>query len=157
MADPLMAVDLEHEFVSADGWPRDLQAFAMASLFWGGFLLVRAIFALRAGAPAVPFEDVFLGVKFYADQARLTMALQAIIFAAFAIGILLHQRWGLILALLYMAQVIIAHVIFIASNLGVESQRIHVKIASIESPVVLLIALYVWYRARPLLRQVSLH
>ena len=53
-----MAVDLEHEFVSADGWPRDLQAFAMASLFWGGFLLVRAIFALRAGAPAVPFEDV---------------------------------------------------------------------------------------------------
>jgi hypothetical protein len=48
MDDPLMAVDLEHEFVSADGWPRDLQAFAMASLFWGGFLLVRAIFALRA-------------------------------------------------------------------------------------------------------------
>ena len=78
----------------------------MASLFWGGFLLVRAIFALRAGAPAVPFEDVFLGVKFYADQARVTMALQAIIFVAFAIGILMHKRWGLILALLYMAQVI---------------------------------------------------
>jgi hypothetical protein len=67
MDDSLMAVDVEHEFVSADGWPRDLQAFAMASLFWGGFLLVRAIFALRAGAPAVPFEDVFLGVKFYGD------------------------------------------------------------------------------------------
>ena len=102
-----MAVDLEHEFVSADGWPRDLQAFAMASLLWGGFLLVRAIFALRAGAPAVPFEDVFLGVKFYGDHARLTMALQAIIFVTFAIGILMHKRWGLILALLYMAQVII--------------------------------------------------
>jgi hypothetical protein len=96
---------------------------------------------------------VFLGVKFYADQARVTMALQAIIFVAFAIGILMHKRWGLILALLYMAQVIICHVIFIASNLGVNSQRIHVKIASIESPVVLLIALYVWYRSRPLLRQ----
>ena len=91
-------------------------------------------------------------MKFYADQARVTMALQAIIFAAFAIGILMHKRWGLILALLYMAQVIIGHVIFIVSNLGVESQRIHVKIASIESPVVLLIALYVWYRSRPLLR-----
>jgi hypothetical protein len=51
-----------------------------------------------------------------------------------------------------MAQVIIGHVIFIASNLGVDSQRIHVKIASIESPVVLLIALYVWYGSRPLLK-----
>ncbi len=50
-----------------------------------------------------------------------------------------------------MAQVIVGHVIFIASNLGVDSQRIHVKIASIESPVVLLIALYIWYRSRPLL------
>jgi len=147
-----MARPREPEFVSADGWPRDLQAFAMASLFWGAFLLVRAIFALRAGAPAVPFEDVFLGVKFYAGHARLTMALQAIIFVAFAIGILAHKRWGLILALVYMAEVIAGHAIFILSNLGVESQRIHVKIASAESPVVLLIALYVFYRARPLLR-----
>ena len=68
----------------------------------------------------------------------------------------MHKRWGPILALVYMAQVVVGHVIFIASNLGVDSQRIHVKIASIESPVVLLIALYVWYRARPLLRQPSL-
>ena len=150
-----MAVDLEHEFVSADGWPRDLQAFAMASLLWGAFIVVRAVFALRAGSPAVPFEDVILGVKFYGDHARLTMALQAIVFTAFSIGILMHHRWALILALLYMAQVIIGHAIFIASNLGVDSQRIHVKIASVESPVVLLIALYVWYRSRPLLRQPS--
>jgi len=148
-----MAGAREPEFVSADGWPRDLQAFAMATLFWGGFLLVRAIFALRAGAPAVPFEDVFLGVKFYADHARVTMTLQAVIFIAFAVGILMYHRWGLVLALLYMAQVIAGHVIFILSNLGVDSQRIHVKIASIESPVVLLIALYVWYRARPLFRR----
>jgi len=48
-------------------------------------------------------------VKFYADQARVTMALQAIIIAAFGIGILMHQRWGLILALLYMAQVVAGH------------------------------------------------
>ena len=112
--------------------------------------MTRSIFNLSAGG--VPLEDVIFGVKFYANQARVTMALQAIIIAAFGLGILMHQRWGLILALLYMAQVIIGHVIFIASNLGVDSQRIHVKIASIESPIVLLIALYVWYRARPLLR-----
>lgn len=58
-------------------------------------------------------------------------------------------------AVVYMAQVVVGQVIFIASNLGVESQRIHLKIASIESPVVLLIAPYVWYRARPILRPLS--
>lgn len=138
---------------STDRWPRDLRIFAGLCLLWSLVLFVRSIFNLSAGG--VPLEDVIFGVKFYAEQARLTMALQAITIAAFGIGILMHQRWGLILALLYMAQVIAGHVFFIASNLGVESQRIHVKVASIEFPVVLLIALYVWYRSRPLLRPIS--
>ena len=137
----------------ADRWPRDLQIFAGICILWSIVLFIRSAFNLSAGG--VPLEDVIFGVKFYADQARLTMALQAIVIAAFGIGILMHQRWGLNLALLYMAQVIIGHVIFITSNLGVESQRIHVKIASLESPVVLLIALYVWYRSRPRLREPS--
>ena len=98
------------------------------------------------------FEDVIFGVKFHGDEARVTMALQAIVIGVFGIGILMRQRWGAILALLYMAQVVAGHVIFITSNLGVESQRVHVKIASYESPVVLLIALYVWYRSAPELR-----
>jgi uncharacterized membrane protein (UPF0136 family) len=110
--------------------------------------MMRAIFTLSAGAPATPLEDVIFGVKFYGDEARVTMALQAIVIFAFGIGILMRQRWGAILALLYMAQVVAGHVIFIASNLGVESQRVHVKLATYESPAVLLIALYVWYRSR---------
>jgi hypothetical protein len=138
---------------SAARWPRDLRIFAGICVLWSAVLMTRSVFNLSAGG--VPLEDVIFGVKFYANQARVTMALQAIIIAAFGIGIAMHQRWGLILALLYMAQVIIGHVIFIASNLGVDSQRIHVKIASIESPIVLLIALYVCYRSRPLLRQDS--
>jgi hypothetical protein len=131
-------------------WPRDLRIFAGLCVVWSAVLLARSVFNLSAGG--VPLEDVIFGVKFYGDEARLTMALQAVIIAAFGIGIVMHQRWGLILALLYMAQVVAGHVIFITSNLGVESQRVHVKIASAEAPVVLLIALYVWYRSRPLLR-----
>lgn len=138
---------------STERWPRDLRIFASICILWSAVLMTRSIFKLSAGG--VPLEDVIFSVKFYANQARVTMALQAIIIAVFGIGIAMHQRWGLILALLYMAQVIIGHVIFITSNLGVESQRIHVKIASIESPVVLLIALYVVYRSWPLLRQTS--
>jgi hypothetical protein len=144
VADALMAGD-------ADRWPRDFRIFAGLCIFWSAVLLIRAIFNLSAGG--VPIEDVIFGVKFHGDEARVTMALQAIIIAAFGIGILRRRHWSLILALLYMAQVVAGHAIFITSNLGVESQRIHVKVASIESPVMLLIALYVWYRCRPLLQQ----
>jgi hypothetical protein len=143
MAHPLMAGD-------ADRWKRDFRIFAGLCILWSAVLLARSVFNLSAGG--VPIEDVIFGVKFHGDEARVTMALQAIVIAAFGIGIIARQRWGAILALLYMAQVVAGHVIFITSNLGVESQRVHVKIASIESPVVLLIAIYVWYRARPLLR-----
>lgn len=139
--------------VDADRWPRDLRIFASLCILWSAVLMMRATFNLSAGG--VPLEDVIFGVKFYANEARVTMALQAIIIAAFAIGILRRQRWGLILALLYTAQVVAGHAIFITSNLGVESQRVHVKVAATEAPVVLLIALYVWYRSRPLLRQAS--
>jgi len=137
----------------AERLPRDFRIFAGLCILWSAVLLARSIFNLTAGG--VPLEDVIFGVKFHGDEARVTMALQAIIIAAFGIGILLRQRWGAILALLYMAQVVAGHVIFITSNLGVESQRVHVKIASAESPVVLLIAIYVWYRLRPLLREIS--
>lgn len=135
--------------VAAARWPRDLQIFASICVVWSVVLIARALFNLSAGG--VPIEDVIFGVKFHGDEARVTMALQAVVIAAFGIGILVHRSWGLIVALLYMAQVVIGHVIFITSNLGVESQRIHVRIASAEAPVVLLIALYVVWRARPLL------
>ncbi len=137
----------------SERWPRDFRIFAGLCILWSAVLLARSAFNLSGGG--VPIEDVIFGVKFHGDEARLTMALQAIVIGAFGIGILMRQRWGAILALLYMAQVIAGHAIFIASNLGVDSQRIHVKIASIESPVVLLIALYIWYRARPLLQRAS--
>jgi hypothetical protein len=146
MVDPLMAGE-------TDKGPLDFRIFAGPCILWAAVLLMRSIFNLSAGG--APLEDVVFGVKFYANQARLTMALQAITIAAFGLGILMRQRWGLILALAYMAQVVAGHVIFITSNLGVESQRIHVKIASGEAPLILLIALYVVFRSRPLLRQPS--
>jgi hypothetical protein len=146
MAHPLMPGD-------ADRSPLDFRIFAGLCILWSAVLLARSVFNLSAGG--VPIEDVIFGVKFHGNEARVTMTLQAIIIAAFGIGILMRQRWGGILAILYMAQVIAGHVIFITSNLGVESQRPHVKIASLESPVVLLIAIYVWYRARPLISRTS--
>ena len=130
----------------SDRGPRDFRIFAGLCVAWSAILVARSIFNLSAGG--VPLEDVIFGVKFYGNEARLTMALQAIVIAAFGIGILTRQWWGPVLAVLYMAEVVAGHAIFIAWNWNVEAQRIHVKIASFEAPVVILIALYVVYRAR---------
>ena len=73
------------------------------------------------------------------------------IFAAFGIGILLRQRWGLILALLYFAQVVISHIIFFVTNFSVPSQVVHVKITAVEALIVFLIFVYLWIRSRSLL------
>jgi hypothetical protein len=145
VADPLMVAG------DPNRWRLDFRIFAGLCILWSTVLIARALFNLVAG-PAVQIEDVIFGVKFYGNEGRVTMALQAIIIGSFGIGILMRRRWGVILALLYMAQVVAGHVIFISSNLGVESQRPHVKIAAAESPVIFLIALYVLYRAVPILR-----
>jgi hypothetical protein len=131
-------------------WHRDLLVFALLCTLWSALLIFRVI-RDPFSSQAYPFQDVFLGIKFYGHAARITMTVQAIAFAAFGIGILLHQRWGLILALLYFAQVVISHIIFFATNFSVPLQAIHVKITAVEAPIVVVILLYLWIRSRPLL------
>jgi len=131
-------------------WHRDLLVFALLCTLWSALLIFRVI-RDPFSSQAYPFQDVFLGIKFYGHAARITMTVQAIAFAAFGIGILLHQRWGLILALFYFAEVVISHVIFFATHLTVPSQAVHVKIRGIEGPIVLVILIYLWIRSRPLL------
>jgi hypothetical protein len=134
-----------------DKWHRDLLVFALLCILWAALLMFRVVTRDPLSSPTNPFQDVFLGVKFYGHAAQLTMTIQAIIFAAFGIGILLQQRWGLILELLYFAQVVMSHIIFFATNFNVPSQAVHVKITAIEGPIVFLILLYLWFRSRPLL------
>jgi len=132
-------------------WHRDLLVFAALCTLWSAFLISRLVIRDPMSSQGFPFQDVFLGVKFYGRAAHLTMTIQAVTFAAFGIGILLHQRWGLILALLYYAEVVLSHIIFFATNFNVPSQAVHVKITAIETPIVFAILLYVWIRSRPLL------
>ena len=64
-----------------------------------------------------------------------------------------RQR-GLILALLYFAEVVSSHIIFFATNYNVPSQAVDVKIAGIEAPIALVILLYLWIRSRLLLGRI---
>jgi hypothetical protein len=133
----------------------DLLVFAVLCTLWSALLIFRVVTRDPFSSQAYPFQDVFLGVKFYGRFAHITMAIQATIYGLLGIGILLHQRWGLILGLLYFAQVVIGHVIFFVTNFNVPSQAVQVKIAAIEGPVVFLILLYLWIRSRPLLADAS--
>jgi hypothetical protein len=133
-------------------WPRDLKVFAALCAIWGLVLLCRLAVFDPFSSPSNPFQDVFLGVKFYGHAAHLTMALQAATFIAFGAGILMRRKWGLGLALIYFAQVVIGHLVFFARNLHVPDQATHVKVTAIEAPIVFVILLYLWIRARPLLK-----
>jgi hypothetical protein len=132
-------------------WHRDLLVFAVLCTLWSAVLMFRVVIRDPFSSQASAFQDVFFGIKFYGLAAHITMTIQAFIYAAFGIGILLHQRWGLILALLYFAQVVISHIIFFATNFTVPSQAVHVKITAIEGPIMFVILLYLWIRSRPLL------
>ncbi|HUA32696.1 MAG TPA: hypothetical protein VMA09_03780 [Candidatus Binataceae bacterium] len=148
LASPPMAIPAQRR-----QWPRDLKIFAGICVAWGAMLLFRVAF--DHGSAANPFQDVFLGVKQYGQAARITMAIQAAIFLAFGIGILMRRRWALLLGLLYFAQVVFGHVIFFVRNVRVPDQAIHVKITAIEAPIVFAILIYFWIRARPLLKHKS--
>jgi hypothetical protein len=124
-------------------WPPDLAMFGMLSTLWAIVLLARVLFILYSHS--APFEDALLGVKFYGSSARLTMALQAVIIATFGLAIQIRKRWGLVLALIYMLQVLAGHIVFITRNFGAETRRVHVRVAAIEFPGLLLIALYLWF------------
>jgi hypothetical protein len=134
-------------------WPLDLRIFAGICAAWGTLLLLRVAF--DHGSAGNPFQDVFFGVKHYGHEARMTMAVQAVVFLVFGIGVLMRRRFGLVLGLLYFAQVVLGHVIFFVRNLNVPDQAMHVKITAIGFPIVLAILLYFWFRARPLLKRSS--
>ena len=132
-------------------WHCDLLVFGLLCILWSVLLIFRVAIHNPLRAQAFQFQDVFLGVKFYGHAAHVTMTIQAIVFAASGISILLRQRWGVILALGYFAEVVISHIIFFATNFRVPSQAIHVKITAIEAPIMFAILLYLWLRSRALL------
>src|ERR1700722_15386093 len=98
-------------------WPFDLRVFAVVCGLWGLCL------ALSASLPAIdvdlvdPIETIFAGVRFNGYDARLVLIVEAGIFAAIAIGIFFHRRWGLLLGLWYMVGVVMSHLAFVIAYL----------------------------------------
>ncbi|MGH7923335.1 MAG: hypothetical protein ACREQH_01935 [Candidatus Binatus sp.] len=128
-------------------WPLDLRVFAVLAGLWALCLAVNAF--VHAGEFMVtdPVETIFAGVRFNGEDARLVLIVEAGIFAAMAIGIFARRRWGLLLALCYMVQVVMSHLAFVIAYLPIRSEWMNVRTVASQGPMMVLITLYLWIRA----------
>ncbi len=132
-------------------WPFDLRVFAVLAGLWALCLAVSAFVNIGEMAVVDPIETIFAGIRFSGDDARVVLIVEAGIFAAIAIGVFTHQRWGLLLALCYMVQVVMSHLAFVIAYLPFPTEQINVHAAASQGPMMVLITLYLWVRAYDLI------
>ena len=128
-------------------WPFDLRVFAVMSALWAACLAVSAFVHVGEMEVVDPVETIFAGVRFSGDDARLVLIVEAGIFAMIALGVFTHRRWGLLLALCYMVEVVMSHLAFVVAYLPIQSEWMHVRAVASEGPIVVLVTLYLWIRA----------
>lgn len=128
-------------------WPFDLRVFAVLAGLWALLLAANAFEHVTEIVVVDPIETIFAGVRFNGDDARLVLIVEAGIFAAMAIGIFAHRRWGLLLALCYMVQVVMSHLAFVIAYLPIRAEWMNVRTVASQGPMIVLITLYLWIRA----------
>jgi len=128
-------------------WPFDLRVFAVIAGLWGLCLALSALVPAGDVSLVDPIETIFAGIRFNGDDARVVLIVQAVIFMAMAIGVFLHRRWGLLLALCYMAEVVMSHLAFVIAYLPMRSEWQNVRAVASQGPMLVLITLYLWIRA----------
>ena len=133
----------------------DLRIFAVVAGLWGLCLAVSALIPVADVDLVDPIETIFAGVRVAGYDARVVLIVQAGIFAAIAVGVFFHQRWGLLLALFYMAEVVMSHLAFVIAYLPMRSEWENVREVASQGPMVVLIALYLWIRAYDLIFDVQ--
>jgi hypothetical protein len=128
-------------------WPVDLRVFAILAALWALCLMVSVFVHGGEIELADPVETIFAGVRFNGDQARLVLVVEAAIFAAISIGVIARRRWGLLLALCYMVQVVMSHLAFAIAYLPIRAEWMNVRAVASQGPMMVLITLYLWIRA----------
>ena len=94
-----------------------------------------------------PIGTIFAGVRFNGNDARLVLLVEAGIFAVIAVGVFFRRRWGLLLALCYMVEVVMSHLVFVIAYLPMRSEWENVRAVASQGPMMVLITLYLWIRA----------
>ena len=128
-------------------WPFDLRVFSVLCALWALCLVLSTFVQIGEMQVVDPIETIFAGVRFSGDDARLVLVVEAGIFAMIALGVFTHRRWGLLLALCYMGQVVLSHLAFVIAYLPIQSEWVHVRQVASQGPMMVLITLYLWIRA----------
>lgn len=128
-------------------WPFDLRVFAAVAGLWAICLVIRAFVHIGDFDVVDPIETILAGMRFNGDTARVVLIVEAGIFAAMAIGVFAGRRWGLLLALCYMVEVVMSHLAFAIAYLPIQSEWVNVRVVASEGPMMVLITLYLWIRA----------
>jgi hypothetical protein len=132
-------------------WPRDLKIFALLAALWAAALTARIVMRDVTYYSQAPLEAVLLGMKFDGYPARLVLVAQAMAVSTLAIGLAAERGWGLLLALVYMLEVVVSNLIFMMTYMDDLAQGRSVRISGLTGIVSVLILLYLWIRARDLL------
>jgi hypothetical protein len=132
-------------------WPFDIRVFAIMAGLWAVCLVMRAFVHPGELDVVDPVQAVFGGILFDGDAARVVLIVEAGIFASIAIGVFTEQRWGLLLALCFMAQVVMSHLAFVIANLPLRFAWMSVRATAMQGPMMVLITLYLWIRASDLI------
>jgi hypothetical protein len=136
-------------------WPFDLRVFAALAGLWALCLAAKAFVGMGELDVVDPIETIFAGIRFNGDDARLVLLVEAGIFATIALGIFMHRRWGLLLALCYMVQVVMSHLAFVIAYLPMRPEWMNVREVASQGPMMVLITLYLWIRAYDLIFDLS--
>ncbi|HYL60330.1 MAG TPA: hypothetical protein VEU51_15790, partial [Candidatus Acidoferrales bacterium] len=132
-------------------WPFDLSVFAAMSGLWA-LCLMLAVYAHTASVGLVdPLETVFAGVRFAGDDAQTIVIVEAGIFATISIGMFARQRWALLMALIYMAEVVVSHLVFVIAYLPIRLEWMSVRATALQGPMLVMITLYLWIRGHDFL------
>jgi hypothetical protein len=132
-------------------WPFDLRVFAVVAGLWSLCLAISSLVPVADVEVVDPIETIFAGVRFAGYDARVVLIVQAGIFAAIAVGVFFHHRWGLLLALFYMVEVVMSHLAFVIAYMPIHSEWDNVRAVASQGPMVVLITLYLWIRAYDLI------
>jgi hypothetical protein len=142
--------DINHENQSAR-WPLDLKIFALLAALWAAGLTARIVMRDLTYYSPTPIEAILLGMKFDGYPASLVMAAQVMAAFTVAIGLAAERKWGLLLGLICMLEVVVSNLIFMTTYMDDLAEARNVRLAGLVGIGSVLILLYLWIRARDLL------
>ena len=131
-------------------WPRDLKVFAILTALWASALTARMLIRDLMPYATAQLDAVIFGMRFVGHPARLVLAVQAMIGFSIAIGIAAERRWGILIALAFMLEVIASDLIFMVAHMDDIAQWRDVRISGLLGVFAVLVLLYLWIRARDL-------